>query len=155
MAFPPGMWTMTIRGLYLRPDGSPQRGHLTFTPGPASVGQQLASSGAGTLVLQSVRVPIGSGGRISVKLLNPNDPTLSPGPLTGAPWAYCVQEFFRQGPVLGWVMQVPADAADGAEIDLGHIERLEEQVVRPADWFPSHFAGRPLSAGSSGSGHAL
>lgn len=152
MAFPPGTWTVNLQGLYLRPDGSPHRGYVMFTPKPVSIGVEPASPATGARVLQSVQVPISSSGLVRCTLLNPNDPSISPGAASGWVWSYTVREVFRRGPVLEWMLLIPDDAGNGASVNLGAVQRRGEHVVRPTDWFPGHFTNHPL--GPSANGHA-
>lgn len=144
MAFPPGMWTMRISGQYLRPDGSPQRGYVVITPVPAAIGQVPGSTAYGAIVTQQAKLDLDRNGWIRATLLNPNDPQLNPGDVTdGADvrrWSYVVQEIFFKGSVIQWTLQVPVDVGNRDCLDFAKVTRFDEKIVRPADWFPGHYA---------------
>lgn len=142
---PSSLWAVQLVGQYLRPDGTPHRGFITLTPDPAAVTATLDGTPV-TITLQAVRLDIDEDGYVSCELLNPNDPTITPGPATGNPWGYCVRETFQRGPVLGWHLDFPADMGDGDFLDLAKIPRNNEDVYRPADWFPHHLIDTPVQA---------
>ena len=137
---------MRVVGQYLRPDGSPHQGYVTLTPDPASV-TALPDGTPATITLQTVRLDIDAEGFIQADLLNPNDPTISPGPTTGNKWSYCVRETFQRGPVLGWWLSVPDSVGNGDVMDLAKTTRNCENVYRPTDWFPHHLMDTPIQAG--------
>lgn len=146
MTLPPGLWTMRVIGQYLRPDGTPHRGYITLTPQPASV---TATPGGTpmTITLQSARLDLNEEGFACADMLNPNDPTIKPGPANSAKWAYCVRETYQRGPVLGWLLDVPDTVGDGGLCDLAKMTRHHEDIYRPADWFPYHLIDTPVQAG--------
>jgi hypothetical protein len=138
------MWTVRISGQYLRPDGSPQRGYVTITPMPAFVGQTPDSTGCGAAIIsQQAKIDIDPDGWVRTSLLNPNDPKLDPGDITGDTgvhrWLYLVREVFYKGATLGWTLEIPADVGNRGHIDLARTTRIDPEVIRPADWFPSHW----------------
>lgn len=137
---------MRVVGQYLQPDGTPHRGFVTLTPIPVSV-TALPGGTPATITLQTTRLDFDAEGFISADLLNPNDPTIKPGPTTGQKWAYCVRETYQRGPVLGWVLDVPDDVGDGGVVDLAKVTRNCEDVYRPTDWFPHHLMDTPIQAG--------
>lgn len=145
MALPPGLWTMRVVGQYLRPDGSPHQGFITLTPQPVSVTATPGGTPV-TITLQAARLDIDPEGFVCADMLNPNDPTITPGAATGNPWAYCVRETFQRGPVIGWWLEVPANLPDGGFLDLAKVPRRQEDVYRPADWFPHHLIDTPVQA---------
>lgn len=146
MALPPGLWSMRVIGQYVRPDGTPHQGFVTLTPEPASI-TALPGGTPITIPLQSVRLDMDPQGFVCADMLNPNDPTINPGPTTGYKWNYCVRETFQAGPILGWILDVPANLPDGGFLDLAAITRKNENVFRPADWFPHHLMDTPVQAG--------
>ncbi|MBD3004716.1 hypothetical protein [Streptomyces sp. 5-10] len=99
-----------------------------------------------TITLQTVRLCINGEGYVEADLLNPNDPTIEPGPATARRWGYCVRETFERGPVLGWTMDVPTSVGDGEVLDMAKVVRRDEAVYRPADWFPHHLMDTPVQA---------
>lgn len=145
MALPPGLWTMRVVGQYLRPNGEPHQGFITLTPQPASV---TATPGGTpiTITLQTARLDMDEEGFVCCDLLNPNDPTINPGPGTGHKWMYCIRETYQRGPVLGWFLDVPEMIGDGGFCDLAMMTRHAEDVYRPADWFPHHLIDTPVQA---------
>lgn len=145
MALPPGLWTMRVVGQYLRPDGTPHRGFVTLTPQPVSVTATPGGTPV-TITLQAARLDIDSEGFVSADLLNPNDPTIKPGPATGAKWTYHVRETYQQGPIIEWWLNVPDTVLDGSLLDLAMTQRTGETVARPTDWFPHHLIDTPVQA---------
>lgn len=145
MALPPGVWSMRVVGQYLRPDGTPHQGFITLTPAPAVI-QAEADGTPVTMTLQAARLDIDHDGFVCGDLLNPNDPTIRPGPSTAGAWPYCVRETFQRGPVIGWCLTVPANLPDGGFLDLTMMDRTSEEIVRPVDWFPHHLIDTPVQA---------
>ncbi|MER6605972.1 hypothetical protein ABT282_08650 [Streptomyces sp. NPDC000927] len=138
-------WRMKTTGLYLQPDGTPQRGYVTFTPEPISI-TATPNGTPYTITTQTTRLCIDNNGKIEGNLLNPNDPTIKPGPATGQHWGYHVRETFERGPVIGWTLDVPIETGDGDTLDLAHVARRDEAVYRPTDWFPHHLIDTPVQA---------
>lgn len=146
MALPPGLWSMRVVGQYVRPDGTPHQGFVTLTPQPVSI-TALPGGTPITIPLQTARLDMDPQGFVCADLLNPNDPTINPGPGTGQKWLYCVRETFQRGPVLSWWLNVADALPDGGFLDLAAQTRHGEDVVRPADWFPHHLIDTPVQAG--------
>jgi len=147
VALPPGLMRMRVVGQFVRPDGTPHQGFVTLTPQPASI-QATPGGTPITMTLQAARLDIDAEGFVCADLLNPNDPTIRPGPGAGtAPWPYCVRETFQRGPVIGWWLKVPANLPDGGFLDLAMMERNCEEIIRPVDWFPHHLIDTPVQAG--------
>lgn len=136
---------MTVIGQYVRPDGDPHQGFITLTPDPAAV-TALPDGSPLTVTLQTARLDMDCEGYVRAEMLNPHDPTITPGPSSGNPWGYCVRETFQRGPVLGWHLIVPEDVGDGGLLDLAKVERRDEEVVRGADWFPYHLIDASVQA---------
>lgn len=145
MALPPGLWTMRVIGQYSRPDGTPHQGFVTMTPQPAAVTAQPGGTPI-TITLQAARLDMDQQGFVCADMLNPNDPTLKPGPADGNRWMYCIRETFQRGPVLGWYLNVPENLPDGGFLDLAAQNRNCEDVHRPADWFPHHLIDTSVQA---------
>jgi hypothetical protein len=145
VALPTGLWSLRLIGQYVRADGTPHRGFITLTPEPASV-TALPGGTPITITLQAARLDIDADGFVSGTLLNPNDPTIKPGPGTDEKWRYCVRETFQRGPVIGWWLDVPDTLGDGAFLDLNMMDRNCEDIVRPVDWFPHHLIDTPVQA---------
>ena len=145
MGLPDGLWKMRVVGQYVRPDGTPHRGYVTLTPNPAAI-SATPSGHTLTLILQTVRLDLDAKGLVEAELLNPNDPTISPGPTTGSTWGYCVRETLQRAPVLGWTLVPPPDLGNGGLLDLAKVERRNEDVYRPVDWFPHHVIDTPVQA---------
>lgn len=145
MALPPGLWSMRVIGQYLRPDGTPHQGFVTLTPEPAAV-TALPDGTPVTIVLQAARLDMDADGFVSATMLNPNDPTIKPGPGTDEKWRYCVRETFQRGPVIGWWLDVPDNLGDGGFLDLNMMDRSCQDIVRPADWFPHHLMDTSVQA---------
>lgn len=160
---PPGLLTVHLVGQYVRPDGSAHRGFVMITPELPRGYSALTASPDGvpvTVVLQTVRIDfgedevLGSGGEpvqladgyVETDLLNPNDPSIVPGPGSGQPWMYRVREEFYNGPVLEWLMRVPEGVEDGGVVDLAKLVRHNDRTVRPADWYPKHLWGTEVMA---------
>jgi hypothetical protein len=146
VALPPGLWTMRVVGQYLRPNGTPHQGYVILTPKPVSV-TAMPNGTPVTITLQAARLDIDSEGFICADLLNPNDPTIKPGPATTGKWAYHVQETFQRGPIIDWNLNVPDTMPDGGLLDLAMVDRDQETVVQPTDWFPHHLIDTPVQAG--------
>ncbi|MET9959322.1 SGNH/GDSL hydrolase family protein [Streptomyces sp. NPDC006326] len=85
MSMPPGIATVTLNGRYVRPDGTPLVGTVTFTA-PAL----LTLSGADTIAAGSVTVTLDPSGQFSVVLIATDNPNSQP---TG--WLYSVTERFK------------------------------------------------------------
>jgi hypothetical protein len=141
-----GLWSLRVIGRYCQPDGTPQRGHLLFTP-PAAVINSAPGGAPFMLTVQSARVDIDGGGYVVADLLHPNDPSISPGPSSGDRWAYRVTEVFSRGPHVSWWLDVPPELRDGGVVDLAQVPRLGEEIVRPGDWFPHHLNDTQVQAG--------
>lgn len=144
--FPAGIWRLRIVGRYLRPDGSPIQGYLLLTP-PAVTINSLPGGAPFRLTVQTARLDIDKNGYVAADIVNPNDPSISPGPSTGNRWAYQVLEVIQRGHQVAWWLEVPADLRDGETLDLGQVPRLGEEIVRPADWWPHHMHDTPVQAG--------
>lgn len=146
MALPPGLWKMRLIGQYIRPDGTPHRGFITLTPQPLAITAQPVIGTPITITLQPARLDMDANGFVCSDLLNPNDPTINPGPGTGAKWPYYVHEYFQRGDVISWRLEVPDDIPDGGFLDLAMQTRHDEVVDRPADWFPHHLRDAQIQA---------
>jgi len=142
---PEGLWRMFVVGQYLRPDGTPHRGCITVTPEPAAI-TATRDGTPFTIPSQTARLDLDAEGFVMVELLNPNDPSITPGRSSGNPWGYCVRETFQRGPVLGWTLVPSSGVRDGDLLDLAKMERRGENVYRPADWFPHHLIDTPVQA---------
>lgn len=142
---PEGLWTVHVRGQYVRPNGQPHRGYILFCPTVLSVSAVLGGT-PHVITVDPARVDMGRSGEVDLNLLNPNDPMISPGPATGDSWGYRVFETYQRGSVLEWKLDVPSDVGDGDELDLAMVPRKGEKVCRPADWFPRHLIDTPVQA---------
>lgn len=145
MALPSGLWSMNVIGQYLQPDGTPHQGFVIMTPVPVAV-TATQDGTPFTVTLQAARLDMDEDGFVEAEMLNPNDPTITPGPATSGVWPYCVRETFQRGPVIGWYLEVPEDVGDGDMVDLAKMVRNDEDICRPADWFPHHLIDTSVHA---------
>lgn len=145
MALPPGLWSLRILGQYVRANGAPHQGFVILSPDPVAVTATPGGTPV-TIVLQAARLEMDHDGFVSDTVLNPNDPTITPGEATGDPWVYHVREVFQRGPVIEWWLQVPANLGDGSVLDLNMMTRSGQEITRPADWFPQHLSGTGVLA---------
>ncbi|MGI5404134.1 hypothetical protein ACQEVG_32730 [Streptomyces sp. CA-135486] len=112
MPMPPGIATVTLTGRYIRPDGTPLKGSVTFAT-PAL----LTLSGADTISAGSATVTLDDNGVFSVVLVATDNANMQP---TG--WAYQVTEKFQDVTGRTYAIQLPAttpmvDLADIAPAD--------------------------------------
>ena len=145
MAIPPGLWSMRILGQYVRADGTPHQGFVIITPDPVAITATPGGTPV-TIVLQAARLEMDHEGFVSATMLNPNDPTITPGEATGDPWVYKVREVLQRGPVIEWWLQVPDSLGDGSVVDLNMMVRNGQKITRPADWFPYHLEDAQVQA---------
>lgn len=101
MALPPGLSTVTVTGVYKRPDGTAYKGRIVFQPEP----DVLTSATHGTLVIGDVEVVLDNDGAFSVSLLATDDPDVTP---TG--WTYRVTERWYDTPGRSYPLSLPAAA---------------------------------------------
>ncbi|MFD7776651.1 GDSL-type esterase/lipase family protein [Streptomyces sp. NPDC059753] len=113
-AIPPGIATVTLTGHYIRPDGTPIRGTVSFNA-PA-----LTLSEADTIAVGAATVELDETGHFSVLLIATDTPQMQP---TG--WAYTVTENFLHAVGRSYAIQLPTsnpvvDLADIAPADPSH-----------------------------------
>lgn len=110
---------------YSRPNGAPRGGTVYLTPSVISVN----SSETGRLYLGTVTMPMTGTGTVSARVLNPHDPTCTPGGADGDIWSYNVREVYEGGPTIVYTIEIPEGLEDGAQINLATIERIDEREV--------------------------
>lgn len=111
-AIPIGVATVTLTGRYIRPDGTPLTGSITFEP-PAF----LTLSGVDTISTGAATVELDETGAFTITLIATDDPGTDP---TG--WTYAVTERLHQVSGRTYPLQLPAatptvDLADIAPTD--------------------------------------
>lgn len=98
MTMPAGIGTVTLSGRYIRPDGAPLSGTVTFTS-PSL----LTLSGADTVATGSATVTLDSAGSFTVVLVATDNANMQP---TG--WAYNVTEKFTGVTGRTYALQLPS-----------------------------------------------
>lgn len=111
---------------YVRPDGSPHRGTVYLDPAVPSV----RSAEYGLIILSTVAMPMSGTGNVESHILNPHDPTITPGGEDDDIWLYHVREVYEGGPTLMYSFEVPDDLEDGAELNLAEVERIDERQMQ-------------------------
>lgn len=144
MTLPDGVSTVTLRGRYMRPDGSPLSGTVTFAP-PAL----LTLSAADVLVAADVVVTLGTDGAFSVILMATDTAGVDP---TG--WHYRVTEQMSGASPRTYWLDLPtslgtADLADLAPANPAYGDYRFVPVPGPAG--PAGAAGPAGSTGPMGS----
>jgi lysophospholipase L1-like esterase len=138
MPIPAGISTVTLTGRYIRPDGTPLKGKVTFST-PAL----LTLAGADTISAGSVAVDLDADGFFSVVLIATDQPEMQP-----TEWAYEVAEALEVGsrtyaitlpstsPTVNLADIAPADPSQG------------EYVIVPGPAGPQGPAGAQLRTGT-------
>jgi hypothetical protein len=139
------LWVMKLRGQYLRPDGTPHQGFVTMTPEPISVTRHDRRHTVHDDLADGPSMPRPRGSR-RADLLNPNDPTIRPGPATARRWGYCVGRPSSAARCWAGRWTCRPSVGDGEVLDMAKVARRDEVVARPADWFPHHLMDTPVQA---------
>ncbi|MET7939645.1 SGNH/GDSL hydrolase family protein [Streptomyces sp. NPDC005302] len=101
MTMPAGIATVTVTGQYVRPDGTPLKGKITFST-PAL----LTLAGADTVATGSVTLTLDTLGMFTVVLVATDNPSMQP---TG--WVYTVTEKFDEFPGRTYALDLPSSVS--------------------------------------------
>ncbi|WP_326806660.1 glycerophosphodiester phosphodiesterase [Streptomyces sp. NBC_01775] len=120
MALPAGLATVTVTGTYLKPDGGPRTGGVTFRPEPAV----LTSATHGVIILGIITAKANADGEIEAELLATDDPDVTP-----VDWTYRVTEHWYDEPGRSYPLALPlaeplVDLAEVAPTDPAEGEYL-------------------------------
>ncbi|WP_186783720.1 hypothetical protein [Streptomyces sp. CBG33] len=143
MPMPAGIATVTLTGRYIRPDGTPLKGTVTFTT-PAL----LTLSGADTISAGSATVALDAEGMFSVLLVATDNANTQP-----VEWAYQVTERFQDVTGRTYSIMLPSttptvDIADIAPADPSQ----GSYILVPG---PAGPAGTQVLTGSTAPSNAL
>jgi hypothetical protein len=119
MALPTGVSPVTVTGRFVRPDGQPCRGKVTFTPS-----RTLTGPGTDPQVVMPpapVVVQLDTLGRISVVLAATDDSDLEP-----TPWTYSVVEEITGQTARSYSISLPASPASVDLADLAPVAEPED-----------------------------
>ncbi|MCM2391720.1 hypothetical protein [Streptomyces albipurpureus] len=119
MTMPPGIATVTLSGRYIRPDGAPLKGTVSFAT-PAL----LTLSGADTISAGSSTVTLDESGMFSVILVATDNALMQP---TG--WAYQVTERFQDVTGRTYAIQLPGTTPTVNIADIAPADPSQGQYI--------------------------
>lgn len=142
-AIPPGIATVVLTGRYLRPDGLPVRGTVTFAVPP-----HLTLRDADTIMVGAAKVEVDENGAFSVTLMATDQPNMQP-----TEWAYEVTENFQHAQGRKYSLMLPSTTP---VVDLSDIAPADpsrgDYVVVPG---PAGAAGSQILSGTGNPSAAL